>query len=114
MLRKLTSIHLSYDTRYLVDGGWSDWLAWEPCSATCGTAERARRRLCDNPVPENGGVECQGERIILEICDMPSCPGKLPEAAKIDLRKIGVVRYQFYLEESHHALVHGGEIAAQK
>lgn len=38
-----------------VDGGWSDWTS---CSTTCG--EGIQTRTCTNPVPANGGADCEG------------------------------------------------------
>ncbi|KAK7454681.1 hypothetical protein BaRGS_00039564, partial [Batillaria attramentaria] len=41
-----------------VDGGWSCWTDWGPCSVTCGEGTRTRTRTCDNPPPSNGGADC--------------------------------------------------------
>ncbi|XP_067940287.1 hemicentin-1-like [Watersipora subatra] len=57
-----------------VNGRWSDWLPWETCSATCGKAERVRRRYCDNPAPKHGGAPCPEEPMVVEACDVPACP----------------------------------------
>jgi hypothetical protein len=46
----------------VVDGGWSYWY-WTPCSKGCKDAEgwgrRQRIRVCNNPVPQDGGAECR-------------------------------------------------------
>eukprot|EP00794_Sanderia_malayensis_P005433 gene5433-6112_t len=43
-----------------INGGWSSWSPWSPCSRTCGMAVKRRRRSCTNPLPQNGGVQCDG------------------------------------------------------
>ncbi|XP_045165423.2 coadhesin-like [Mercenaria mercenaria] len=44
-----------------VDGGWSTWRAWYPCSVTCGAGTQTRLRTCSNPKPQHGGKYCEGE-----------------------------------------------------
>ena len=43
-----------------VNGKWSLWSPWSPCSRTCGMAVKRRRRSCTNPLPQNGGDQCDG------------------------------------------------------
>ena len=45
---------------YLVDGSWGEWSDWSAITQTCGVGEHTRTRVCDNPPPENGGAECNG------------------------------------------------------
>ncbi len=40
----------------IVDGGWSDWGSWSHCSG--GT--QTHTRSCNNPVPSEGGDDCDG------------------------------------------------------
>jgi len=49
----------------VVNGGWSDWTSWADitaCSKSCGGGARvqSRSRVCNNPVPSNGGASCTG------------------------------------------------------
>ena len=42
----------------LVNGFWSGWGPWRPCSKTCDNGITSRQRVCNNPVPSNGGKNC--------------------------------------------------------
>lgn len=57
-----------------VDGGWGPWGDWSECSAPCDGGFRIRRRECNDPKPQNGGMECPGCNIDYEDCNMQSCP----------------------------------------
>ena len=50
-----------------VDGGWSQW---GECSKTCGGGTQTR--TCTNPVPANGGADCQGGNTL--ACNVEECP----------------------------------------
>lgn len=41
-----------------VNGGWSVWTTWTPCSAHCGEGDRKRSRICNSPSPAYGGQHC--------------------------------------------------------
>ena len=41
-----------------VDGNYSNWSEFSPCSETCGNSSKFRRRFCINPVPRFGGKNC--------------------------------------------------------
>ena len=63
---------------FLVDGGWSTWMAWSLCSKNCGHQEEVRTRVCNNPVQRNGGEYCTGHDIEVMPCneyDYVLCPG---------------------------------------
>lgn len=51
----------SNEANCAIPGGWSSWSDWSECEPSCGgEGIRVRRRLCNNPPPSNGGLECQG------------------------------------------------------
>lgn len=58
-----------------VNGGWSDDGEWSECTETCGGGEQSRTNVCDNPAPQNGGEDCQGEAIETRSCNDFPCIG---------------------------------------
>ncbi|VDK84711.1 unnamed protein product [Litomosoides sigmodontis] len=56
-----------------IEGGWRDWSAWSMCSVTCGRGLRRRWRLCDSPVPRNGGHLCVGNFVEFSNCNVGNC-----------------------------------------
>uniref|UniRef100_A0AAR2L7V3 Peptidase M12B domain-containing protein n=1 Tax=Pygocentrus nattereri TaxID=42514 RepID=A0AAR2L7V3_PYGNA len=58
-----------------VDGGWGAWGPWGPCSRTCGGGVEFSRRECTDPVPQNGGSYCVGQRVKYQSCNIQTCPG---------------------------------------
>ncbi|KAM6165457.1 hemicentin-1 [Erethizon dorsatum] len=57
-----------------VHGGFSPWSPWRPCSVTCGNGIQKRSRLCNNPLPVNGGKLCQGSHSEMRNCQNKPCP----------------------------------------
>ncbi|XP_055364320.1 A disintegrin and metalloproteinase with thrombospondin motifs 8-like [Betta splendens] len=57
----------------VVDGGWSFWGPWQQCSKTCGGGVEFSYRECTDPVPENGGKYCEGQRIRYQSCNSQPC-----------------------------------------
>ena len=57
-----------------VNGGWSTWSQWTPCSVSCGKGLQRRHRTCSNPTPLGGGLDCEGEEIQRSVCNS-ICPG---------------------------------------
>ncbi|CAB3990632.1 A disintegrin and metallo ase with thrombospondin motifs adt-1-like isoform X2, partial [Paramuricea clavata] len=56
-----------------VDGGWSAWSDFGACSVSCGTGVKYKTRMCNNPMAEHGGKECEGNSQYRTKCDMPPC-----------------------------------------
>ncbi|XP_065179007.1 SCO-spondin-like [Sycon ciliatum] len=60
-----------------VDGGWSVWSGFSPCSATCDSGSHMRTRSCNQPSPANGGRSCRPDGLAVETnvayCQRPSC-----------------------------------------
>ncbi|XP_014015728.2 hemicentin-1 [Salmo salar] len=72
-----------------INGGYSNWEDWGPCSTTCGRGNQERIRLCDNPEPANGGKSCDAPSRDSRRCQTGLCPGEAPRKARGSL--IGVV-----------------------
>uniref|UniRef100_A0A493TWE9 Hemicentin-1 n=1 Tax=Anas platyrhynchos platyrhynchos TaxID=8840 RepID=A0A493TWE9_ANAPP len=62
---------------FAVDGEWSSWLPWGPCSETCGKGTQTRLRLCNNPPPSHDGSYCEGSDAQMQVCNKKRCPGKI-------------------------------------
>ncbi|XP_072121928.1 thrombospondin-2-like [Mobula birostris] len=62
------------DKRIRQDGGWSHWSPWSPCSVSCGDGITTRIRLCNSPVPQLGGQDCQGNGRETKQCMKAPCP----------------------------------------
>ncbi|XP_034024964.1 A disintegrin and metalloproteinase with thrombospondin motifs 8-like isoform X2 [Thalassophryne amazonica] len=56
-----------------LDGEWSSWGPWQQCSRTCGGGVEFSYRECTNPVPENGGKYCEGQRVQYQSCNTQPC-----------------------------------------
>ncbi|XP_068081060.1 uncharacterized protein [Anabrus simplex] len=64
-----------------VDGGWSAWEVWQPCSAECGIGAQSRSRSCSNPAPQGGGVLCTGTITEVRHCFKRPCTVKTHQVA---------------------------------
>ena len=58
-----------------MNGGWSEWGPHEECSALCGGGIEKNLRLCNDPLPSNGGDECVGDATREIACNTQACPG---------------------------------------
>ncbi|KAJ8303702.1 hypothetical protein KUTeg_018745 [Tegillarca granosa] len=85
-----------FETRIQVAGGFGQWTKWGTCSSDCGGIDcfhiynkqnhqehtktnkirgiQFRKRLCDSPMPVNGGADCQGPRMEKQACNTQNCP----------------------------------------
>ncbi|KAM9810462.1 hemicentin-1 [Neosynchiropus ocellatus] len=72
-----------------INGGYSNWEDWGPCSSTCGQGFQERIRLCNNPEPANGGRSCSGPSVASRKCHVGLCPGDTPRKTRGSL--IGMV-----------------------
>nr|XP_042899314.1 hemicentin-1 isoform X1 [Parasteatoda tepidariorum] len=61
-------------TKCPVDGRWSLWSEWQPCSVSCGKGNQQRVRECNNPEPLHGGQLCFGESKEIQECYTEDCP----------------------------------------
>lgn len=57
-----------------LDGGWSNWGRWSGCSKTCNKGIQTRQRLCNEPLPINGGKPCPGSANQTRDCAGWKCP----------------------------------------
>ena len=65
----------------LLTAGWSKWDYWSNCPVTCGSAQRARRRVCLDDDKEEfkgklGKSTCKGIARETQRCDMGKCGSK--------------------------------------
>ncbi|XP_053381685.1 thrombospondin-1-like [Mercenaria mercenaria] len=61
-----------------IDGSWGSWQAWSTCSTTCGDGSLFRTRICNNPAPQNNGLNCSGSFNETSTCNHGDCPHWLP------------------------------------
>ncbi|XP_019130182.2 A disintegrin and metalloproteinase with thrombospondin motifs 13 isoform X1 [Larimichthys crocea] len=57
----------------VVNGSWSGWSEFTPCSRSCGGGVTHRTRKCNNPRPAFGGNDCEGPDIEAELCHQQPC-----------------------------------------
>ena len=58
-----------------VNGGWSSWSDWSACDNTdCGkVCTQTQTRVCNNPIPANGGLNCSGDATQTKTTQNPAC-----------------------------------------
>ncbi|XP_032220680.2 transmembrane protease serine 6 isoform X2 [Nematostella vectensis] len=57
-----------------INGNWSPWSSFSPCSKSCGRGLQSRTRQCNNPSPSNGGSPCVGLAKEQKDCNLRGCP----------------------------------------
>lgn len=61
---------------FAVNGGWTRWSPFTPCTTTCGVGYQTSTRTCTNPSPQFGGQTCTGNNNDTRVCpNQPLCPG---------------------------------------
>jgi len=75
-----------------VNGAWSSWGEWSPCSLSCGGGNRTRQRKCNDPAPANGGEECEGEVKESEECGVNECPKQVEIPSECGETSVGTNR----------------------
>ncbi|KAK3733618.1 hypothetical protein QZH41_016400 [Actinostola sp. cb2023] len=70
-LQELESV--THQSVQVIDGGWGPWETWGPCTKTCGTGTRIRKRTCSQPRPAYGGKACPPPAIGKQICKETFC-----------------------------------------
>lgn len=70
-----------------VNGAWSCWSTWSPCSSSCGGGHYQRTRTCSNPPPASGGDICIGLHTEEALCNTHACEGTTKTAQKKQVRK---------------------------
>ena len=60
---------------FSVNGGWGLWTPFTYCSWNTGRGMQTRQRVCNNPIPSNGGALCQGDSEDRQTCKSERCPG---------------------------------------
>lgn len=56
-----------------VNGGWSQWSSWSPCSLSCGGGRQHRSRQCNSPAPRGTGRTCLDKGKDWRPCNVAPC-----------------------------------------
>nr|XP_033328488.1 uncharacterized protein LOC117221554 [Megalopta genalis] len=64
-----------------INGRWSAWTHWTPCSSNCGIGTQFRNRMCNNPSPSGNGDPCSGSVSEVRQCFSKPCIVKSHEVA---------------------------------
>ncbi|XP_076172003.1 A disintegrin and metalloproteinase with thrombospondin motifs 9 isoform X2 [Ptiloglossa arizonensis] len=62
-----------------VDGQWGEWGRYGECSRSCGGGVKKKYRECNDPLPQNGGNYCVGDRVKYRSCGTRECPPGSPD-----------------------------------
>ncbi|NWI39330.1 ATS7 metalloproteinase, partial [Picathartes gymnocephalus] len=77
-----------------IDGGWSSWSSWAPCSRSCGAGVQSAERHCSHPTPKYGGRYCLGERKRFRICNVRRCPPDKPSFRQLQCSQFNPMPYK--------------------
>ena len=78
MMKFVSNTDLRYFCAFSVDGGWTNWGSYSPCTKSCGGGTHFRERSCTNPRPANGGKTCIGTARESHSCNTNPCPTTPP------------------------------------
>lgn len=56
-----------------LNGHWNAWGSWSSCTKQCDKGTKTRSRICNNPVPTNGGLPCPGSSSETVDCRIKKC-----------------------------------------
>ena len=72
-----TDLVNKYNLFSTVNGNWGEWSEWSACSKMCKQGKYSRKRKCDSPAPQYGGMKCEGDANQDKVCNenIP-CPGE--------------------------------------
>ena len=64
------------EIKTFVDGNWTEWSEWTPCTQTCGAQNQTQTRKCENPLPAHAGNNCSDTNTDTESrsCNLIECP----------------------------------------
>ena len=57
-----------------MDGEYTQWGAFTPCTTSCGNGIQTRSRNCTDPAPLHGGKYCDGSSKHQQQCKLMECP----------------------------------------
>jgi len=57
---------------------WTDWTPWTQCSQSCGGGTRKKARECLLPKLSEKDLICDGDRELVENCNLDDCPVLTP------------------------------------
>ncbi|KAF6029673.1 hypothetical protein EB796_012004 [Bugula neritina] len=56
-----------------VNGGWGPWTSYSDCSEPCGGGTKTRTRTCNKPIPRSNGLDCEGNSVDAQPCNVDPC-----------------------------------------
>uniref|UniRef100_H2LGR4 Subcommissural organ spondin n=1 Tax=Oryzias latipes TaxID=8090 RepID=H2LGR4_ORYLA len=56
-----------------IEGQWSEWTPWGPCSLSCGSGIQSRYRFCASPQSSSSGLPCLGPHRHDQVCILTPC-----------------------------------------
>ena len=92
----------------LVHGGWGEWSEWDECPVSCGGADQARTRVCDNPAPEFGGDDCTIDGSTpteTQRCNENPCPSKSNFEVALRRKKNIIILTKFAINQNFTFLI---------